>query len=226
MFKKHCVIKSNFLSHKLFLPIKSEMTKPKSLKCGNFSFNFIKSHIHHVWNVLCRQFIATLQANKDQCDQVLEQVSQSLTFLEELKVKYVTVSRKTNALHEDCENLLEEQVRLCCIIKFNVNLLHVLINNKISFHYYWKKCASTNHVSLICIDASLGMFVNLQARLVSTAESINSKLAYFNELERISSVSNTIFSNVLENNFQLSWKSFMINLIFTLIYERERECFI
>ena len=77
-----------------------------------------------------------MQSNKSECDAVLEQVSLALTYLEELKVKYVTVSRKTNALHEDCENLLEEQ-----------------------------------------------------ARLVATAESITDKLGYFNELERISSVS-------------------------------------
>ena len=56
-------------------------------------------------------FIDKLQGHKSACDEVIEEVTQALTFLEELKVKYVTVSRKTNALHEDCENLLEEQVR-------------------------------------------------------------------------------------------------------------------
>lgn len=81
-----------------------------------------------------KEFIRNLQVHQNECDEVIGQVTESLTFLEELKVKYVTVSRKTNALHEDCENALEEQTQL-----------------------------------------------------VNRAESINSKLAFFNELERISS---------------------------------------
>ena len=51
-----------------------------------------------------------LRAYRDECNSVLSEVAQALSFLSELKSKYLNVSRKTNALHEACENLLEEQV--------------------------------------------------------------------------------------------------------------------
>ena len=51
-----------------------------------------------------------LKAYQDECSSVVSEVSQALHFLSELKSKYVNVSMKTNALHEACENLLEEQV--------------------------------------------------------------------------------------------------------------------
>ena len=51
-----------------------------------------------------------LRAYRDECNSVLSEVTQALSFLTELQSKYLNVSRKTNALHEACENLLEEQV--------------------------------------------------------------------------------------------------------------------
>ncbi|KAK2152577.1 hypothetical protein LSH36_325g04065 [Paralvinella palmiformis] len=81
-----------------------------------------------------RKMVGELQTCRCECDHVIDEVTQALNHLETLKVKYVQVATKTNALHEDCENLLEEQTKL-----------------------------------------------------VNIAENINSKLSYFNELERISS---------------------------------------
>lgn len=41
---------------------------------------------------------------------MIEEVEQCLEFLTVLKTDYVRVATKTNALHEACENLLEDQV--------------------------------------------------------------------------------------------------------------------
>ena len=57
-----------------------------------------------------RHYIGELESFQSECDQVLDEVSRSLQFLEDLKVNYVQVARKTNDLHEDCEELLAEQV--------------------------------------------------------------------------------------------------------------------
>ena len=43
---------------------------------------------------------------------MIEEVEQCLEFLTVLKTDYVRVATKTNALHEACENLLEDQVTL------------------------------------------------------------------------------------------------------------------
>ena len=58
----------------------------------------------------CRKMVSELQTCRCECDRVIDEVTQALNHLETLKVKYVQVATKTNALHEDCENLLEEQV--------------------------------------------------------------------------------------------------------------------
>jgi len=57
-----------------------------------------------------REFLENVQRYKNQCDEVIEEVEQCLEFLTVLKTDYVRVATKTNALHEACENLLEEQV--------------------------------------------------------------------------------------------------------------------
>jgi len=44
----------------------------------------------------------------------VEEVEQCLEFLTVLKTDYVRVATKTNALHEACENLLEDQVGYLC----------------------------------------------------------------------------------------------------------------
>ncbi|XP_062610105.1 conserved oligomeric Golgi complex subunit 3-like, partial [Saccostrea cucullata] len=56
-----------------------------------------------------RHYIEELQGYQDQCDGVLGEVTTALTYLEGLQKQYVSVSTKTNALHEACEHLLAEQ---------------------------------------------------------------------------------------------------------------------
>lgn len=95
-----------------------------------------------------REFLENVQRYKNQCDEVIEEVEQCLEFLTVLKTDYVRVATKTNALHEACENLLEEQTQL-----------------------------------------------------VNAAESINSKLGYFNELDRISTKLNLPTCSVNSEGF-------------------------
>ena len=63
------------------------------------------------WFYFARSYVSELVGQKEDCDQVIRDVSQVLGHLQELRQRYVHVSTKTNALHEACENLLEEQVK-------------------------------------------------------------------------------------------------------------------
>lgn len=80
------------------------------------------------YKVYCDQ----LHHYQQQCQQVLDEVSAALNHLSDLQQQYVHVSTKTNALHEACEESMNDQTQL-----------------------------------------------------VNKAETISSKLSYFNELERI-----------------------------------------
>ena len=63
--------------------------------------------------ILCwcvREFLSRLHQYQQECEHVIEEVEQCLEFLTVLKTDYVRVATKTNALHEACENLLEDQV--------------------------------------------------------------------------------------------------------------------
>ncbi|PIK55765.1 putative conserved oligomeric Golgi complex subunit 3 [Apostichopus japonicus] len=80
------------------------------------------------YKVYCDQ----LHHYRQQCQQVLDEVSSALNHLSDLQQQYVHVSTKTNALHEACEESMNDQTEL-----------------------------------------------------VNKAETISSKLSYFNELERI-----------------------------------------
>lgn len=57
-----------------------------------------------------REFLSRLHQYQLECERVVEEVEQCLEFLTVLKTDYVRVATKTNALHEACENLLEDQV--------------------------------------------------------------------------------------------------------------------
>jgi len=60
--------------------------------------------------VYAREFLSRLRQYQHECERVVEEVEQCLEFLTVLKTDYVRVATKTNALHEACENLLEDQV--------------------------------------------------------------------------------------------------------------------
>lgn len=57
-----------------------------------------------------RQYTDELGQYREQCNSVLTEVNNALDYLKQLSGQYVHVSTKTNALHEECEHLLAEQV--------------------------------------------------------------------------------------------------------------------
>ena len=57
-----------------------------------------------------REFLSWVHHYQQECERMIEEVEECLEFLTVLKTDYVHVATKTNALHEACENLLEDQV--------------------------------------------------------------------------------------------------------------------
>lgn len=81
-----------------------------------------------------RQYIEELQGYQSQCDGVLGEVTTALTYLAGLQKQYISVSTKTNALHEACEHLLAEQTRLMNTAEN--------ISNKLSYYNELDKISS------------------------------------------------------------------------------------
>ncbi|XP_033638194.1 conserved oligomeric Golgi complex subunit 3-like isoform X2 [Asterias rubens] len=75
-------------------------------------FNKVESKMDHDEEISYRCYCDQLKDYRDQCDKVLDEVSDALTHLEELQKQYVHVSTKTNALHEACEESLQDQTSL------------------------------------------------------------------------------------------------------------------
>ena len=96
-----------------------------------------------LYNVYYRGYIAELQHYESQCDNILQEVSGALDFLNGLHHQYISVSTKTNALHEACEHLLAEQVadiffyQYCtnaiCIFKSSIGGRHGLNRMVVGF---------------------------------------------------------------------------------------------
>lgn len=64
-----------------------------------------------MWAVLSRAYSKQLCEYRDQCGNMLEEVGKALEYLQEMKERHEQVSRKTGALHQACEQLVDEQVR-------------------------------------------------------------------------------------------------------------------
>ncbi|XP_038049939.1 conserved oligomeric Golgi complex subunit 3-like isoform X2 [Patiria miniata] len=75
-------------------------------------FNNVESQMDHDEEISYRRYCDQLKEYRDQCDLVLDEVSDALTNLEDLQRQYVHVSTKTNALHEACEESLRDQTTL------------------------------------------------------------------------------------------------------------------
>ena len=61
---------------------------------------------------LCRSFIDQLVDYSEKCDALLEVIQNALNFLKEMKVKHAFVSTKTDALHQACQKLMDDQTKL------------------------------------------------------------------------------------------------------------------
>ncbi|KAJ7330670.1 Golgi transport complex subunit 3 [Desmophyllum pertusum] len=59
-----------------------------------------------------RSYAAQLSSYRDHCDSILSEVESALNHLQELHHKHLLVSTKTGALHEACEQLLQDQTKL------------------------------------------------------------------------------------------------------------------
>ncbi|XP_050396533.1 conserved oligomeric Golgi complex subunit 3 isoform X1 [Patella vulgata] len=59
-----------------------------------------------------RNYTDELNGYRQQCNMVLDEVTQALDYLKTLQNQYINVSTKTNTLHEACEHLLAEQTKL------------------------------------------------------------------------------------------------------------------
>ncbi|XP_052216084.1 conserved oligomeric Golgi complex subunit 3-like isoform X2 [Dreissena polymorpha] len=104
-------------SHSLILRYMQQVDTEGSSRIENaqqfFSwFSEVESEIEKEEDLPYRSHMEELASHRAQCDWVLDEVSAGLDHLMELQRQYVHVSTKTNALHEACEHLLEEQTRL------------------------------------------------------------------------------------------------------------------
>ena len=51
-----------------------------------------------------------LKQYRDHCDLILNEITEALRYLQDLQKQHLFVSTKTGALHEACEQLLQDQV--------------------------------------------------------------------------------------------------------------------
>ena len=70
-----------------------------------------KCTLYILCGYFCRELQNELQGQREESGRLLDEVSQALGCLDDLRDKYVHVATKTNALHDACENLLDEQVK-------------------------------------------------------------------------------------------------------------------
>ena len=59
---------------------------------------------------ILRAYAAQLSSYRSHCDSILNEVESALRQLQDLQHKHLLVSTKTGALHEACEQLLQDQV--------------------------------------------------------------------------------------------------------------------
>ncbi|XP_076096896.1 conserved oligomeric Golgi complex subunit 3-like isoform X2 [Mytilus galloprovincialis] len=102
-----------------------------------------------------RSYITELQHYESQCESILQEVSGALDFLNGLQHQYISVSTKTNALHEACEDLLTEQTRL-------MNTAENISNKLSYFNEYDRITAKLGLPSLTVTNES---FVPMLSRL-------------------------------------------------------------
>ena len=60
--------------------------------------------------IISRDYSGQLQEYQDQCVTMLTELGKALEFLQEMKRRHQFVSQRTGALHQACEQLVEEEV--------------------------------------------------------------------------------------------------------------------
>ncbi|XP_070539445.1 conserved oligomeric Golgi complex subunit 3-like isoform X2 [Ptychodera flava] len=131
-------------------------------------FSKVENDMENAEEFSYKAHVDQLREYREQCDQVLEEVSNALKHLEDLQKQYTFVSTKTNALHEACEQSVEEQTRL-------VNTAES-ISNKLS---YFNELERMSHkLSSLTISVTSESFVPMLTRLDECIAYINSNPNY------------------------------------------------
>ena len=96
------------------------------ITCAQIEFIVRRKFINASWNYLNliyffrRSYAEQLSSYRDHCNSVLNEVESALNHLQDLHHKHLLVSTKTGALHEACEQLLQDQVRLIVLMVLDV----------------------------------------------------------------------------------------------------------
>ncbi|XP_077988329.1 conserved oligomeric Golgi complex subunit 3-like [Glandiceps talaboti] len=131
-------------------------------------FSKVENEMENAEEISYKEHVDQLREYRKQCDQVLEEVSNALKHLEDLQRQYMFVSTKTNALHEACEQSVEEQTRL-------VNTAES-ISNKLS---YFNELGRMSHkLSSPTLSVTSDSFVPMLTRLDECIAYINSNPNY------------------------------------------------
>ena len=138
---------------------------------------------HHpgifILSLIYRSYAEQLRSYRDHCDSILKEVEKALDYLKELEKQHIFVSTKTGALHEACEQLLEDQVG-CLNDWYSFNLvtliseLFVTLRNwceffqklKLSIHFTCWLFFSVLVIYALCLAQLQFQFPTLQATKV------------------------------------------------------------
>eukprot|EP00106_Octopus_bimaculoides_P007522 XP_014774964.1 PREDICTED: conserved oligomeric Golgi complex subunit 3-like isoform X2 [Octopus bimaculoides] len=118
-------------------------------------FASIEENISKEEEVPYRNYIRELENYRKQCCDVLQEVTDSLDYLNNLQHQYNLVSFKTNALHDACEHLLAEQSSLMNTAEN--------ISNKLSYFNELERISSKLGSPLFTVTND--SFVHMLARL-------------------------------------------------------------
>lgn len=72
--------------------------------------------------IISRDYSDQLQEYQDQCFTMLTELGKALEFLQEMKRRHQFVSQRTGALHQACEQLVEEEV---CTLYTGCTSVHI-----------------------------------------------------------------------------------------------------
>ena len=75
-------------------------------------YGAIEAQIEQEQESAFRTYAQLLTQYSDRCETLLSEIDRALTFLKGMGAQYTSVSTKTNALHDACEQLVRDQTEL------------------------------------------------------------------------------------------------------------------
>ena len=100
------------LSSVILIP-ESLQYRQYSCRCLHEMSQIVWPQVWHVMHTLVpslRAYSQQLCEYRGQCGSMVEEVRKALEFLQEMAERHLSVSQRTNALHQACEQLVQEQV--------------------------------------------------------------------------------------------------------------------